>query len=95
MFLKGRPDTTGSVSTDQSFISYIVLVAPPVYPFLVLFIYLFIYLLFIYCVCFQVPTEGEKKRSQSSVVTVIHMEGLDKLNKVINNFIIISFVGKI
>jgi hypothetical protein len=31
---------------------------------------------------YQVPTEGEKKSSQSSVVTIIHMEGLDKLNKV-------------
>jgi len=35
---------------------------------------------------FQVPTEGDKKISQSSVVTVIHMEGLDKLNKVRHTF---------
>jgi hypothetical protein len=56
---------------------------PEVYPFLVyLFIYLLFYLLAVFY--FQVPTEGEKKSSQSSVVTVIHMEGLDKLNKVIH-----------
>jgi hypothetical protein len=40
-----------------------------------------------------VPTEGEKKSSQSSVVTVIHMEGLDKLNKVIPHFIMLSLVS--
>ncbi len=39
------------------------------------------------------PTEGEKKSSQSSVVTVIHMEGLDKLNKVINIFIMRFICG--
>lgn len=34
------------------------------------------------CLTYQVAGDQDKKSSQSSVVTVIHVEGLDKLDKV-------------